>query len=74
MAAIHHNDPDLIWVQDATAEYGPSRSTLDRLIDDGTIHAVEFVGDRRKFLRRSELDAILGKPAKDVPGRDGQAG
>ncbi len=65
----YHGDPDLIWIQEATELYGPSRATLDRLIADGDIHKVEFRGDRRVFLRRSELDGVLGKPVRDVPGR-----
>jgi hypothetical protein len=65
----YHGDPDLIWIQEAPAEYGPSRTTLDRLIDDGTLHPVEFIGDKRRYLRRSELDNVLSKPVRDVPGR-----
>lgn len=71
---IHHGDPDLIWIQDAAEEYGRNRRTLDSLIDKGQIHPVEFLGDKRRYLRRSELDSVLGKPIKDVPGRDQSAG
>ncbi|HEV2459797.1 MAG TPA: hypothetical protein VGS80_15685 [Ktedonobacterales bacterium] len=67
---VYHGDPDLIWIQEAPDEYGPTRSTLDRLIADGTIHDVRFVGDKRVYLRRSELDRVLGKPIKDVPGHE----
>lgn len=70
--AVHYGDPDLIWIGDAVSEYGRHRNTLDRLIDDGTIHPVKFAGDRRIFLRRSELDAKINKPIQDVP--DNQVG
>ena len=65
---IYHNDPDLLWIQQVPELYGPKRSTLDRLVDEGTIHEVRFIGDRRVFLRKSELDRVLGQPSTDVPG------
>lgn len=69
----YYGDPDLIWISDAAKEYGRSRTTMDSLISQGIIHAVQFAGDRRVFLRRSELDVKLNKPLQDVPGQD-QAG
>ncbi len=66
---MYYSDPDLLWIPEAVEQYGRSRATLDRLIDAGNIHPVEFLGDRRIFLRRSELDEVLGKPVRDVPGR-----
>lgn len=65
---MYHGDPDLLWIPEAVERYERSRATLDRLIGEGTIHEVKFVGDRRVFLRKSELDRVLGKPATDVPG------
>lgn len=65
---VYYDDPDLIWIQDAAEEYKRARSTLDRLIAEGTLHPVEFLGDKRRYLRRSELDRVLGKPVRDVPG------
>lgn len=65
--STHYGDPDLIWIVDAVDEYGRHRNTLDKLLDDGVIHPVKFAGDRRIFLRRSELDVKLNKPIQDVP-------
>lgn len=72
--AAYHGDPDLMWIQDVEMEYGRSRATLDRLIDEGKLHAVRFEGDRRVFLRRSEVKPLLGFPFLDVPGREQTAG
>lgn len=72
---VYHNDPDLLWIQEVPDLYGPSRATLDRLTTEGTIHEVRFIGDRRVFLRKSELDRVLGTPSTDVPGHtDSNAG
>lgn len=71
---VYHGDPDLMWIQEVTDEFGPSRTTLDRLVSEGKLHRVEFEGDRRVFLRRSEVEPLLGKPKRDVPGRDQSAG
>ena len=65
MPTIHYNDPDLIWIQDAVDEYGKARNTINRLIDQGLLHKVEFLGDKRDYLRRSELDNAFGKPIND---------
>ncbi len=70
----YHGDPDLLWIAEVAEQYGPSRSTLDRLIAEGKLHDVRFEGDRRIFLRRSEVDIVLGRPIKDVPGRESSAG
>lgn len=74
IVTIWRGDPDLIWIQEAQEEYGRNRRTLDSLIDKGDLHPVEFLGDKRRYLRRSELDAKLGKPIRDVPGHDQTAG
>lgn len=64
---VHHNDPDLVWVQDAVKDYQLSRTTLDSLVDRDRIHEVRFLGDKRVYFRRSELDRVLGQPSTDVP-------
>ncbi len=64
---VYYNDPDLIWIQEAVEEYDKARGTLDSLVDKRILHPVEFIGDRRRYLRRSELNQVLGKPIRDVP-------
>jgi hypothetical protein len=74
MPEIYYNDPDLIWIQDAVEEYGRARGTIARLVDQGILHKVEFFGDKRDYLRRSELDRVLGQPIKDAQPNDKSAG
>jgi hypothetical protein len=73
MANVYYGDPDLIWIQEAVEEYGRARGTLDSLVDRGLLHPVEFAGDKRRYLRRSELNHVLGKPIRDVPRQDNNA-
>ena len=53
-------DPaDLIWIQDAAKEYKRSRIWLDSQIDLGKLSTATIPGDKRLYLLRSELDALL---------------
>ena len=52
-------NPDLIWIQDAADEYGRSRKWLDEQVADGKLSTATIEGDRKRYLLRSELDALL---------------
>jgi len=57
--------PDLneyIWIEDAVRDYKRSRTWLDQQIKAGRLTYAQFEGDRRIYLKRSELNAMLGKP------------
>lgn len=71
---VYHGDPDLMWIEEVVEQFGRSRATLERLIDEGKLHRVRFEGDRRVFLRRSEAEPLLSQPFEDVPGRMPNAG
>lgn len=70
----YHGDPDLMWIQDVEEQYQRSRATLDRLIGEGKLHSVRFEGDRRVYLRHSEVEPLLGRPIQDVPQGNQDAG
>ena len=62
-----------IWVEDATREYKRSRAWLDKQLREGRLTYAKFEGDRRVYLKRAELDAILGKPIEERRrGADGE--
>jgi len=61
---------DYIWIQEATKAYRRSRAWLDEQLREGRLTEARFEGDRRVYLRRSELDKMLGKPIKE--GRRGE--
>lgn len=52
-------DPDYIWIDDVQAEYGPSRSWVEIQLRAGALSYVKIPGDRRTYLRRSELEQFL---------------
>lgn len=52
-------DPNHIWIQDAAKEYGRSRKWLDEQVAEGKLSYATYPGDRRQYLLRSELDALL---------------
>ena len=60
---------DYIWIVDAASEYRRSRKWLDRLVESGRLTYAKFEGDRRVYLKRSELNKLLGKPIEE--GRKG---
>jgi hypothetical protein len=69
---------DLIWIQDAEDEYQRSRPWLQKQIDASVLTVVTIPGDKRYYLKRSELDRLL-RPrelrrgnARDGDGEDGQ--
>lgn len=58
-----------VWITDATHEYKRSRAWLDIQLREGKLTYARFEGDRRVYLKRAELDALLGKPVEE--GRRG---
>lgn len=64
--------PDYIWIDDATREYHRSRAWLDVQVREGRLSYAKFEGDRRTYLKRSELNRLIGQPAEE--GKRGQAG
>lgn len=57
--------PDLneyIWIEDAVKDYNRSRTWLDQQIKAGKLTYAQFQGDRRIYLKRAELNDMLGKP------------
>lgn len=60
-------DPDFIWIEDAAKEYDRSRSWLDGQVDQGKLSIVNIPGDRRKYLRRSQLNKLL-RPQEEWRG------
>ncbi len=66
------NNSEYIWIEDATELYHRSRTWLDEQIKTGRFIYAKFEGDRRIYLKRAELDAMLGKPVEE--GRKGETG
>jgi hypothetical protein len=62
-------ESDLIWIQDATTEYSRSRPWLDKQVELGKLSLVRIEGDKRVYLRRSQLDALL-RPYEETRGSD----
>jgi hypothetical protein len=50
---------DLIWIQDAEKEYDRTRKWLDGQVEAGRLSYATIAGDKRHYLLRSELDALL---------------
>lgn len=48
-----------IWIVAAISEYNRSRGWLDKQIEAGKLRTVRFPGDRKLYLFRAELDALL---------------
>lgn len=58
--------PDMseyIWIAEAAEAYKRSRAWLDEQVRHGRLTYVKFEGNRRTYLKRAELDKMLGKPA-----------
>ncbi len=70
------NDAQYIWIDDAVKEYGRSRAWLDEQVRHGKLTLVKFPGDRRSYLKRSELDAFFRprETRKDGDGGTSQTG
>ena len=66
-------ESDIIWIQDAEREYKRSRPWLDKQVEQGKLTRVWKAGDKRAYLRRSELDALL-RPYEDTRGKDDAGG
>lgn len=68
-------DPDYIWIEDAVEAYKRSRAWLGEQVREGKLTYAKFEGDRRTYLRRSELDKMFGKPIiEGKRGTDSAAG
>lgn len=70
------DDGEHIWIDDAAREYRRSRAWLDEQVRHGKLTLVKFPGDRRSYLKRAELDALLHTPReqrKDGSGGSGGA-
>ena len=66
LSEVHMPDlSEYIWIEDAAGLYRRSRSWLDNQIKAGKLTYAQFEGDRRIYLKRSELDAMLGKPIRE---------
>jgi hypothetical protein len=61
---------DYIWIQEAAKEFHRSRAWLDEQVRSGTLTVAKFKGDRRVYLRRSELEKMLAEPVAE--GRRGE--
>jgi len=55
-------DKDLIWITEAQITYKRSRTWLEKQIEEGKLEKVLLLGTTRVYLRRSELDKVVGKP------------
>lgn len=64
---------DLIWIEEAAKTYNRSRQWLDKQVADRKLSVATIPGDRRVYLLRSELDAML-QPQITPRIQDGQAG
>jgi len=60
------DDSDLIWIQEAAIVYGRSRAWLEKQIKEGKLHKVPQLGTDRVYLRRSELDKLIGPAEKRI--------
>jgi hypothetical protein len=67
------SEKDIIWIDDATKEYGVSRGFLDKQIEARKLSVVHVPPGRRVYLLRSELNALL-KPRIVQPRQDESAG
>ena len=61
---------DYVWIQEAVKEYRRSRAWLDEQVRGGKLTVAKFTGDRRVYLRHSELKAMLAEPIEE--GRRGE--
>lgn len=61
---------EVIWIMDAATEYGRSRKWLDEQIEAGKLSVAQIPGDKKVYLLRPELDALL-RP-KIIKPADGQ--
>ena len=53
------NPQDLLSIDRAVDEFGVSRSTLFRLIADAKVSRYRRAGDRRSYVSRTEVSAVL---------------
>lgn len=49
----------LIWIEDAVNEYGRSRAWFNAQLREGTLSAANIPGDRRVYLVRAEVEALI---------------
>jgi excisionase family DNA binding protein len=54
---------DLLSVEQAAAEFGVHRTTLFRAISAGRLPRHRWMGDRRTFVKRSDVQALVDSPA-----------
>ncbi len=52
-------DQDIIWIEEAVTTYNRSRAWLNEQIAAGRLSTAKIAGDKRVYLLRSELDALL---------------
>jgi hypothetical protein len=64
---------DIIWIEDAAKQYNRTRKWLDEQVGKRRLSVVKIPGDRRVYLLRSELDALI-RPQIVQPADDNQAG
>jgi len=56
----------VIWVIDAMKQYKRGRTWFSEQIKYGRLAIYRFYGDRRVYLKRTEINEILGKPIIEV--------
>lgn len=66
--------PEYIWIEEAAETYHRSRAWLDEQVRHGKLTYAKFDGDRRTYLRRAELDKMLGSPKEEGKRTDSAAG
>lgn len=65
-----------IWIDDAVKEYGRSRAWLDEQVRHGAIEYLKVPGDRKTYLKRSDVEREVGKSnaSRLRPRRDEHVG
>ena len=58
-------DQDLIWIVEAQVVYKRSRDWLQKQVKEGTLSSVLLPGTTKVYLRRSELEKLLGPPPRN---------
>jgi hypothetical protein len=50
---------DLLWIQDAAKEYDRSVKWFQECMKEGSIKAYKIPGDRKQYLLRTDIEALL---------------
>lgn len=65
-AKRHKADPRsvLVTLQQAAKEYGPAMGTLRDMVYSGHLERIQLADSRRIYIRRSQLEQLIGVGAK----------